>query len=230
MASSALAAISKFPAEDLSPHSLPPALLTLLEVDLEQCGSELTLSGEQLIIAAVTSPAHPAGITSLVQAVLERELPAPRGAIYTALQQAKSLTAVERELRSTWSQLKTSTQQDPLGLAITAELIRGAGSPGPQFDQSAQLRQVWKRALFSVKDTPLLSAQGVEQWRMLAGFSVPTAWSSFTTALVNSLIEVSDLSLGGAGMWVGLACSQEPVWEGAEADPTTRRREGALLQ
>ena len=191
VASAAIAAISQFPVEDLSPFSLPPPLLTMLGVDLEQCDSELTLSGEQLVMAAVTSSAHAGGTTSLVQAVLERELPPPRGVVYTALQQAKSPTALERELQSTWSKLlKVVPQEEPLGLAAMAELICAGRSCGSRRGHSTQLQRTWDWALVSVEHTHLLSPQEVGGWRMLAGFSLPAVWSSFTSALLARKIEV----------------------------------------
>lgn len=192
----ALATLSQFSLDSLTPHSLPPSLLTLLAVDPEQCDTEQTLTREQLVMAALSSSAGVDGVSSMLVAVLRSELPPPRGVVFNAVQNAQALSAMEQEINTTWRHLRgslSSSTEDPLGVAAVAELITGARSLRSQTGpgDSLLLQEVWHRALTCFESTPLLSANGFE-WSTLAGLSLLETVIRFTTALLVCQLEVSE--------------------------------------
>ena len=124
VASLAMTSLSQFPVECHTPRFLPPALLGLLAAEGE-LDSEQPLTGEQLVMAAIGSSASAVEIASLLVAVINSEMPAPRGLVHTAVQKARASSAVDRKMAAASKHLRQAVGGAKTGISALVGVVSG---------------------------------------------------------------------------------------------------------
>ena len=163
-----------------TPGVLPPTLLGLLAPEGE-LDNDQPLTGEQLVMTALGSSANSDGIASLLVAVINSEMPAPRGLVHTAVQRSRAASVVDRKMAAASKQLRQSVGGARTGIgALVCEL-----SVAMSHASVGQLEHMWETVLVSWEGA---SGNDELDWTCLAGFSLVSTVIEFSTALLSGKV------------------------------------------
>ena len=199
VATLAMTAISQFPVDELTFRFLPLSLLHLVMVEDSVGSSEQPLSGRQTVKVASNSSASAIGLSSLLVAVIEKELPVPRGLVHTALKNARAPSAIDREVVSARKQLQqlvtsSTCSADPVTavLNLTSELNAALLVSDVSL---RNLQHVWQTALIKWEGANVSCDREIE-WSCLGYFSLVSAVIDFMAVLLS--YQRKEVRVGGA--------------------------------